>query len=95
HFANRYIEREAPWKLHKEGKEKEVENLLYRLLDNARLLSFFLYPFMPDTTLKLRELLGLQQDPGKESLEESLCWQGGPEVYSVEEAQPLFPRIIE
>jgi len=95
HFANRYIEREAPWKLHKEGKEKELEDLLYRLLDNARLLSFFLYPFMPDTALRLRELLGLSPNLEGENWGEALQWSLGPEVYSVREAQPLFPRIVE
>ncbi|MDI3542460.1 MAG: methionyl-tRNA synthetase [Candidatus Atribacteria bacterium] len=91
HFANRYIDREAPWRLYQEGKEKEVEALLYQLLDDARLLSYLVYPFMPDTALKLRELLGLPRNWEKER---NLSWQEGPEVYSVEEAQPLFPRII-
>ena len=77
HFANRYIEREAPWKLHKEGKEKELEDLLYRLLDNARLLSFFLYPFMPDTALRLRELLGLSPNLEGENWGEALQWSLG------------------
>ncbi len=92
HFGNRYIDRQAPWRMAKEGRERELKQVLYRLVDCSRMVGLFLYPFMPSTVVKLWKLLGME-DGCKPVQEKDWRWGGGPECYRVREPEPLFPRL--
>ncbi len=54
--CNRYINEKEPWKL--EGKE--LKNILYTLADSLRIISILTSPFIPETSEKINEQLGLK-----------------------------------
>ncbi len=93
HFANRYIDQKAPWRMAKE-ENRDLDQVLYRLLDCSRMLTIFLFPFIPSTALKLWELLGMKANFGVYSRMEELEWGKGPECYEVKPPEPLFPRLL-
>ena len=58
---NKYIDSKAPWKLVKEpDKKKELETVVYNLLEGLRVVSGLIYPIMPDTAFKMQEHLGFE-----------------------------------
>jgi methionyl-tRNA synthetase len=54
--VNKYINEKEPWKL--EGKE--LENVVYNLLESLRVISILISPFMPSTAEKLNSQLGVK-----------------------------------
>jgi methionyl-tRNA synthetase len=54
--ANRYINEKEPWKL----SGKELEEVLYNLLESLRVIAILIYPFMPGTAEKLCQQLGVE-----------------------------------
>ncbi len=94
HFGNRYIDQKAPWRLSKNPEKKEELNaILYRLLDCARILAVMIYPFCPQSCSKLWRTLGLGDFPAFDSWEKEANWENGPQVFNLEKPVPLFPRI--
>lgn len=53
-YCNKYINDKEPWKL----KGKELENVLYNLLEACRMISIIIYPFLPFTAEKIANQLG-------------------------------------
>ncbi|MBU0672583.1 MAG: methionine--tRNA ligase [Candidatus Margulisbacteria bacterium] len=82
--ANKYIETNAPWKLAKESKAKELESVMYVLSLVLKETAVLLSPFMPETAGKMWQQLGLQGPLSQKT-----------EVAGVKVAkgEPLFPRI--
>ena len=56
--CNKYIDDSAPWKLAKEGKQSEVEQILYSVLESVRLSAYLLSPIIPDISSKIYQQLG-------------------------------------
>jgi len=56
-WCDGYIDSTKPWSLAKEGKQKEVEQILYNLLEIIRNLAISVEPFLPDTAKKIGEAL--------------------------------------
>lgn len=54
--CNAYVNKTEPWKL----KGKELENVLYNLLEGLRISSILLYPFIPETSEKIAKMLGTE-----------------------------------
>jgi len=54
--VNKYINEKEPWKL--EGKE--LEQVVYNLLESLRVISILISPFMPSTSEKLNKQLGVK-----------------------------------
>ncbi len=54
--CNKYINEKEPWKL----KGDELSNVLYNLLESLRIISILIDPFMPETSKKMREQLGIR-----------------------------------
>lgn len=52
--CNKYINETEPWKL----KGKELEAVLYNLLEAIRIISILLYPFIPETSESIAKKLG-------------------------------------
>ncbi len=57
--ANQFIETRAPWKLAKEGKKKELLQVIQQLLEVLKSLAILLEPFMPETAEKIARQLGV------------------------------------
>ena len=86
---NKYIEDKKPWVLWKEGKENEIKNFLYALLEGIRIISLYLYPFIPDTAGIINRQLGLKISDY--SLEDT-SW-AKLKGFQTKKESPLFPRI--
>ncbi|MEM5815324.1 MAG: methionine--tRNA ligase [Candidatus Aenigmatarchaeota archaeon] len=56
--CNKYINEKEVWKL--EGKE--LSNALYNLLEALRIISILIYPFMSETSEKIRRQLGISEE---------------------------------
>lgn len=89
--ANKFIEQKAPWKLSKENKIEELKDMMYDLYQVLRVVSVFIRPFLPQTSLEMRRQLGL----GKEeiSLKSFVCWRDIDSGTKIDKGNPLFPRI--
>ncbi len=89
--ANKFIEQKAPWKLSKENKQDELKDMIYDLCEALRMVSAALMPFMPETSVKIAEQLGLQdiEKRGIGDLEWGLLKPGT----KISKGTPLFPRI--
>jgi methionyl-tRNA synthetase len=55
--VNKYINEKEPWKL----QGKELEQVVYNLLESLRVISILISPFMPSTSEKLNSQLGVPQ----------------------------------
>lgn len=56
-YCNKYINDRKPWTL----KDKELEEVLYNLLEAIRISNILLYPFIPGTSEKIVAKLGTDQ----------------------------------
>ena len=86
---NRYVEREAPWVLFKNGDCQNARRVVYTALEALRMVSVLILPVMPGKTRNLWQRLGWVPD---DDLIESLRW-GVLRPGSVATwRSPLFPR---
>ncbi|NPB05950.1 MAG: methionine--tRNA ligase [Aquificae bacterium] len=91
-FLNRFIDQTKPWELHKEGKTLELNQVLYTAVSGLRILSHFLYPFMPTTMERaLKEVLNVEEFTDLFSLEPYQL----PLPHRVGQKVNLFRRITE
>lgn len=88
--SNKFIEQKAPWKLSKEKKIDELKDMMYDLYEVLRIVSVSLWPFLPVTSDKIQEQLGLKV--GERSLKE-LSWGIAKPGTEINKGEPLFPRI--
>jgi methionyl-tRNA synthetase len=88
--TNQYIVQTAPFKLVKEaGQEERVGAVLHNVLEAVRITGELLGPFVPEASLKIRDLLSLASNG-------SLCVEWGQSFgpgHRVKPPQVLFPRI--
>ena len=85
---NKYIEETKPWILSKEKKKEELENFLYSLLEGIRIVSIYLYPFIPETSKSIFRQLSIEKDVDLKDIN----W-GISKEFNIKKEKPLFPRI--
>lgn len=87
---NGYIVSQEPWKVRKEeGASPRLHQILYAAAEGVRLSAVLLHPFVPETSRRIFQTLGL---PGRDPAPEDLAW-GRLEVNVALTEQPaLFPR---
>ena len=90
-MANKFIEQKAPWKLSKEQKLDDLKDMMYDLCEILRLVSVALMPFMPDTSDKIADQLGLENIEKKNF--NDLKWGLLKPGTKINKRAPLFPRI--
>lgn len=84
--ANRYIEEMAPWKLAKADRDR-LATVLYQLVETERLVAVATWPFMPETSDKILDQLGVSGQTPR-------VWgQTAPGTRVSSTPRPLFPRI--
>lgn len=90
--ANKYIDETAPWVLAKdEVNLPRLAAVLYNLCEVLRVAAVLLTPFLPNTTPKMAQQLGLTAESMRF---ETLGRFGGlPEPFTVHKGEALFPRI--
>jgi len=91
-FVNYYIDRRAPWQLNKEGKE-ELDRVLYNMAEALRFITAFTYPYMPNSSQKMADLLNLKTSVTQLRVGEFEKWGGIQPGETVEKGGILFPRI--
>ena len=83
--SNKYIDETTPWVLAKdEAKKDRLMTVLYNLLESIRVSALFLGAYLPDTAESIKHQINIEN--------ESLNFVDN-NVYSLNEASPLFQRI--
>ena len=89
--TNKYVDETEPWKLAKdEDKKDRLSTVLYNLAESLRIVSVLIYPFIKETSLKIREQLGLDE---KVSWEDSRVFGLLPDGTKVRKGEVIFPRL--
>ncbi|MCD6522027.1 methionine--tRNA ligase [Candidatus Calescamantes bacterium] len=86
--ANQYVEENAPWKLYQIKDFKNLERVLYNTLEMIRVVAILLLPFLPFSSKKILEDLGVEGS----SWEEAKIWGKLPPRRKVPVSPPIFPR---
>ena len=55
--TNKFIEKTAPWNLHKKNEKEQLSSILYTALEILRKLAIIYYPVMPDKCERMRIML--------------------------------------
>jgi len=95
--ANKYIEESAPWKYSKENNTEAVKFIMADLLEVLRSVSIAIFPFMPGTSRKIWDQLGLKSEVKTQEMFEMTSEEtrrSFPSGTKIAKAEPLFPRIV-
>jgi methionyl-tRNA synthetase len=88
--ANQYVDHTAPFKLAKDPQQgARLDEVLYNLAEVCRILAVLLWPFLPTTSQKIYEQLGLSGEPNKLDLAQ---WGGLKPGHAIASPAALFPR---
>ena len=88
--ANQYVDQTAPFKLAKDpAQAQRLDEVLYNLAETCRVLAVLLWPFLPETAVKIYSQLGLSETPDKFS---EAVWGELKSGHAIGEPTPLFPR---
>ena len=92
--ANRYIDESAPWALAKdEVKRARLSTVLYNSAELLRIISLYIYPYMPETAGEMWGQLGIEEDIASAGLQEGRRWGGLKPGLRIKKRKALFPRI--
>lgn len=87
--TNKYIDETTPWILGKEGNTERLNTVLYNLIESIRIIAQLIEPFMPHTSMKINEQLGIAP-MGWNSTSEFGLYLPGTEV---SRGENLFQRL--
>ncbi len=94
--GNKYLDDRAPWTLFKQGKQTEVEIVIYSVLESVRLAAYLLAPIIPNLSSKIYQQLGFSIDFDSDSLPPFAAhasWGMLPAGQSLAKAEPIFARL--
>jgi len=92
---NKYLDEQAPWSLYRNGETGRAQGVLYDVLEGVRLCALWLAPTMPVATARIWQQLGIDTPPVQASWQAESMWGRLQAGSSVQQPQPLFPRITE
>ncbi len=88
--TNQYVQQTEPFKLAKDpAQAARLEEVLYNLCEVCRVLAVLLAPFLPATSARIYEQLGLGALPESFGATQ---WGGLKPGHTIGEPAPLFPR---
>ena len=91
---NKYVDVTAPWVLAKnKATRKQLETVIYNLLEGLRIISGLIYPVMPDTAVNMQKHLGFTGDDDFYKLDRLTTWTGVKPGVKLRKSISLFPRI--
>lgn len=91
-FVNKYVEVSKPWVLAKDPDTKDnLHAVLYNLIEAIRIISLFIFPFMPNKAIEIQKQLGLKDDDT--FTYDSVTWGGMKPETKVQKGIPLFPKV--
>jgi methionyl-tRNA synthetase len=89
-----FIDEQEPWRLAKDpDKREELNAVLYTAAECLRILSLYIYPFMPSTAKNISEQLGIIVDFDSPILSQEIRWGELQSGTKVRKGNSLFPRI--
>ena len=90
--TNKYIDETSPWVLAKEENTEKLQACIYHLIENLRKIAILIIPFMPNTSKKMFEQLGITDENLKtwDSLKE---YENIKNTKVIEKGEPLFMRL--
>lgn len=74
HACNKYLDENVPWRLIEEGRKKEAKEVLYNLLESVRIVTIFLYPFIPTLAEKIWRSIGMNVPLSTQRKEDTEKW---------------------
>ena len=91
---NKYIDVTAPWVLaKKKSSRKQLEAVIYNLLEGLRIVSGLIYPIMPETAEKMQSHLGADLKEPFYHLDTLRSWNVLVPETPLPKSITLFPRI--
>jgi len=91
---NKYVDITAPWELaKKKSSRKQLEAVIYNLLEGLRVISGLIYPVMPDTSANMQKHLGMNPDENYYRLEILKKWGTIKSGIKLPKSVTLFPRV--
>jgi len=92
--ANRYIDESAPWALFKDSSKKErLATVLYNAAELIRIISLYIYPYMPESAQEIWRRLGIAEDLSTINMNEACQWGRLTPGLKIKKGKTLFPRI--
>jgi methionyl-tRNA synthetase len=91
--VNKYLAENEPWKVAKDdSKKKRLGRILYQTAAALRVISYFLFPVMPESSKKIWEFLGEEKLIEDEPLS-GLKYENLKLGQVIKKPKPLFPRV--
>jgi methionyl-tRNA synthetase len=91
---NKYIDVTAPWVLaKKKSSRKQLETVIYNLLEGLRIVAGLIYPVMPATAATMQEHLGMDSEASFFYLDDLKKWNLLVSGNKLPKSISLFPRI--
>jgi methionyl-tRNA synthetase len=91
---NKYVDLTAPWVLaKKKSSRKQLEIVIYNLLESLRIVSGLVYPIMPETAQTMQTHLGIVSEKQSFSIDILKKWKTLIPGTRVPKSITLFPRI--
>ncbi len=91
---NKYVDITGPWELaKKKSSRKQLEAVIYNLLEGLRVISGLVYPVMPDTSANMQKHLGMNPDESYYRLEILKKWGTMKSGIKLPKSVTLFPRV--
>ena len=98
--SNKFIDDSAPWSLYKQGKQTDVEQILYAVLESIRLSAYLLSPIIPNLSTEIYQQLGFSLDfNNKTALNQVTVfnqhsrWGNLPANQNLTKPRPIFTRL--
>ncbi|HYA40008.1 MAG TPA: methionine--tRNA ligase [Syntrophobacteraceae bacterium] len=92
--ANKYIDYVAPWNLAKDARLfPRLQTVMRTLLEVNKVVGVLVCPFMPSTSAKMLERLGVVKKTADLRLAEDTVWGSLKEGTRVIKGESLFPRV--
>lgn len=91
-YINKYIDDIKPWELQK-NNQKKFEIAMFDLLEVLRHIGWMLNPYLPETSKKILEQLGIWEREKTRGFEEIKKWKTEIDISKIKKGKILFPRI--
>lgn len=91
-LLNQYVEQTAPWKLAKAGEREHLAGVLYILLEGLRVIAVLINSFMPETSEKIFEQLGLDAGYSLNNYEQCIKFRCLKPGTVLKKGNILFPK---
>lgn len=91
--TNKYVVEQEPWSMAKDPRFRErLETVIYHLLESLRVIAVLIYPFMPVSSEKIMNQIGIR-DIQSQNIGSIRNWGGLSSGNPLRRGAVLFPRI--